>query len=389
MLQLKPLTSIRFVFAMFVVLFHGLDFLKQSHIATNWPAIILDVISHGYIGVDFFFVLSGFILSYSYQNRLGHLRDNVAFWWARFARIYPAYLFAFTVFLPIAIYSAALSGQSGFAVVTAAFQLTLTQSWIPATALQWNIPAWSLSVEAFFYALFPFVLLRAHLLSKRHLVFLAIGAYTLSQIGALVGWYFGPTIADSFNSILGFRELSPNDRDLFPMYFPMFRLPEFLFGTTLGILFSRMPPLPTISRKIALLTGCIGSGIGVVAIAPHLPDGMISNGLLMPFLGLVLFGLAYSKSKMFGHPLFVLLGDASYSVYLLHIPLWTWMQRTDFHLTHIQTSTPKIFFVLYLTSLICISLLSLKFIETPARRLIRDQLQPRPSLSDVKLRSSA
>jgi peptidoglycan/LPS O-acetylase OafA/YrhL len=220
-------------------------------------------------------------------------------------------------------------------------------------------------------------------------VFFAIAAYTLSQIGAFVGWYIGPTVADSFNSILGFRELSPNDRDLFSMYFPMFRLPEFLFGTTLGILFSRMPPLPTIWRKIALLTGCIGLGIGVGAIAPHVPDGMISNGLLMPFLGLVLFGLAYSKSKVFSHPLFVRLGDASYSVYLLHMPLWTWMQRTDFHLTHIQTSTPKIFYVLYLTSLVCVSLLSLKFIETPARRLIRDRLEPRGSLSSAKLRISA
>jgi peptidoglycan/LPS O-acetylase OafA/YrhL len=119
------------------------------------------------------------------------------------------------------------------------------------------------------------------------------------------------------------------------------------------------------------------------------PDGMISNGLLMPFLGLVLFGLAHSKSKVFGHPLFVRLGDASYSVYLLHIPLWMWMQRTDCHLTHIQTSTPKIFFVLYLTSLICISLLSLRFIETPARRLIRNRPKPGPSLSDVRLRISA
>jgi peptidoglycan/LPS O-acetylase OafA/YrhL len=205
----------------------------------------------------------------------------------------------------------------------------------------------------------------------------------------LVGWYIGPTVAESFNSILGFRELSPNARDLFSMYFPMFRLPEFLFGTTLGVLFSRMPPLPTIWRKIALLTGCIGLGIGVIGVAPHVPDGMISNGLLMPFLGLVLFGLAYSKSKVFGHPLFIRLGDASYSVYLLHMPLWTWMQRTDFHSTHIQTSAPPIFFVLYLTSLICISLLSLKFIEMPARWLIRNRLKPTPSLSDVELRTSA
>src|ERR1051325_11951467 len=110
-MQLRPLTSIRFLFALL-------------------------------------FVLSGFILTYVYNTRLSNRStDFVDFWCARFARIYPAYLTAFIIFLPMGIYSAALSNQPIHALTIAASQLTLIQSWIPATALEWNGPAWSLSVE--------------------------------------------------------------------------------------------------------------------------------------------------------------------------------------------------------------------------------------------------
>ena len=186
-MQLRPLTSIRFLFALLVVLFHGLDFLEHSGVTKNWPKAILTVISHGYLGVDFFFVLSGFILAYSYRSRLSQRNDCFGFWWERFARIYPAYLFAFIIFLPTGIYSTWFLGQPRLALVTAAFQLSLTQSWVPAAALEWNAPAWSLSVEAFFYVLFPFLFLTIHMFSKGRLVLFLLAAYMLSQIGALVG----------------------------------------------------------------------------------------------------------------------------------------------------------------------------------------------------------
>lgn len=73
----------------------------------------------------------------------------------------PAYLLAFVIFLPIAIYSELLNGGGALALLTAVLQLTLMQSWVPSVALQWNGSAWSLSVEAFFYALFPFLFLKA------------------------------------------------------------------------------------------------------------------------------------------------------------------------------------------------------------------------------------
>jgi peptidoglycan/LPS O-acetylase OafA/YrhL len=63
----------------------------------------------------------------------------------------------------------------------------------------------------------------------------------------------------------------------------------------------------------------------------------------MPFLGLVLVGLAYSPSRLFNHSTFVELGDASYSLYLLHIPLLNWLSRTDRHLGNWQAHSPRLF----------------------------------------------
>jgi Acyltransferase family len=202
--QLRPLTSIRFLFALLVVVFHGQETLEQGGFE-NWPFFAQAVISHGYVGVSFFFVLSGFILAYTYRRKL----TKAEFWGARFARIYPAYLLAFIIILPIAIYAATLNGDRGLAVFTTGLQLTLTQSWVPYTALQWNAPAWSLSVEAFFYALFPLLFLRAQSLSAGKLLGTAALAYMASQIGALIGWRYGPSLSDAINGGMGLQ--GPND----------------------------------------------------------------------------------------------------------------------------------------------------------------------------------
>jgi peptidoglycan/LPS O-acetylase OafA/YrhL len=278
------------------------------------------------------------------------------------------------VFLPIVVH------RTRFDLVIAVLQLTLTQSWVPAAAMEWNAPAWSLSVEAFFYALFPFIFLRLLVFPNRSMILLAIFAFTISQIGALFGSYFGATLAQLLNSTLGFKDLSQDMRDWFVVYFPIFRFPEFLFGMAIGILFTRTPPLTRLWRNMAFLTGLVGLGTGLVVIAPHVPAALIENGLLMPFLGLVLFGLARSKSIFFNHSIFVALGDASYSVYLLHIPVWWWMQYIDSHALHFQTSAPGVFFILYIFTVICASLLSLSTIEEPARKLIRDLFKPKRSV---------
>jgi peptidoglycan/LPS O-acetylase OafA/YrhL len=84
--QLPALTSSRFFAALYVVLFH----LQTCQLIAG-PSWFRKFCSIGYTGVSFFFVLSGFILVYTYAGRDQSARE---FWRARFARVYPAYAFS-------------------------------------------------------------------------------------------------------------------------------------------------------------------------------------------------------------------------------------------------------------------------------------------------------
>jgi peptidoglycan/LPS O-acetylase OafA/YrhL len=110
--------------------------------------------------VSYFFILSGFILGYRYPE-LADRRAIGRFYWARFARIWPVH--AFCVVLGIATVPAVF-WSSADAIVWAIIplQLLLVNAWIPYERFVWgfNLPAWSISVEWFFYAVFPLLILR-------------------------------------------------------------------------------------------------------------------------------------------------------------------------------------------------------------------------------------
>src|SRR5215469_3838567 len=90
--RLPALTSLRFFAALHVFCFH----LAAFRIVRG-KSLFYDVAAIGYVGVGLFFVLSGFILVYTYAGRD---TKPFAFWRARFARIYPAYLFSLVMMLP-------------------------------------------------------------------------------------------------------------------------------------------------------------------------------------------------------------------------------------------------------------------------------------------------
>jgi len=155
--MIKPLTSLRFIFAFIVFLSH-LDFLLQSKNETS-RNLFKHILFEGYIGVSFFFILSGFILSYKYQAVL--LKDKKAkkdFWRARFARIYPLHLLTLLLSLPL-VFSEFFQNKIKF-LTNFIINLTLTQSYFPQRTVHYafNGPSWSISDEAFFYLVFPLVI---------------------------------------------------------------------------------------------------------------------------------------------------------------------------------------------------------------------------------------
>ncbi|ONH31852.1 hypothetical protein BL253_06770 [Pseudofrankia asymbiotica] len=108
----------------------------------------------GYCGVMFFFMLSGFVLTWS--ARPGTRKQ---FYWRRFARIYPLYLVAIALWFVVA-WSFGLMGEFGSKPVAVLPSLLLVQAWVPTQAIYFGwggAVLWSLSCEAFFYLVFPIV----------------------------------------------------------------------------------------------------------------------------------------------------------------------------------------------------------------------------------------
>jgi len=170
--KIPALTSLRFFAALHVLLFH-----TRAMGAVFGPVWFQRLSSIGYTGVTFFFVLSGFILVYTYSGRSVTAKK---FWSARFARVYPAYAFALLLTLPFFLYGVAhfreiglpfMAFETAHIKIAAGLEVLLLQSWVPPAALSWNAVGWSLSVEAFFYLLFPFLLGRFERLSKAQLFF--------------------------------------------------------------------------------------------------------------------------------------------------------------------------------------------------------------------------
>jgi len=98
--------------------------------------------------VTFFFILSGFVLTYANVAFVGtdFVMRNAPkrFITERVARLWPAYLVGLALAVPVFLHSASL--------IDAVLVFTMLQAWVPSAALAWNAPAWSLSNEMFFYA---------------------------------------------------------------------------------------------------------------------------------------------------------------------------------------------------------------------------------------------
>lgn len=155
--MIKPLTSLRFVFALMVFASH-LSFLKDSK-SEILRKLFDSVFSEGYIGVTFFFVLSGFILAYNYQDDfLKKHNYKKYFYIARFARIIPLHILTLFIALPLTFHS---FQQNIYLWLSQAItNASLTQSFIPIRIIyfSFNAPSWSISNEMFFYLVFPFLI---------------------------------------------------------------------------------------------------------------------------------------------------------------------------------------------------------------------------------------
>lgn len=338
--RLQALTGARFVAAFVVVLYH----LWRP----AWDgSVVADVVAHGSMAVSFFFVLSGFVLGWSLSSSAVGPGDDVvvpatAFWRRRARRLLPMFAVSVVVALPVAIALARRAVQAavdvGGVVPTVSSLLlpellahvTLVQAWVPGRELVINAPAWSLSAEVAFSLALPFVwrpLWRAA--GKRPLLLLA----ALWLMSALPGVVYVVTDADGL-ARLGL----PIDHRAHALwldilrYHPLVRVPEFLAGVVVartvrdGRLMVGRADVAVGGALAALLVGVVGLQVacgGASTVLTH-------NGLFLPVFAIVIAALASSTSSpsvvarlLSSRPL-VVLGDASYALYLLHVPLLYW-----------------------------------------------------------------
>jgi len=393
----KPLTSLRFFAAMHVVAFHN-----HLEVLTDSPAVIRNIIRAGYVSVSLFFVLSGFILAHTYLGSRETVSFNRrSFWIARLARIYPVYLIGLLLAAPFVLEGHFTSDRPVWSAIKIFVMggscCTLTQSWIPQLAVAWNGPGWSLSAEAFFYFLFPFVSPLIWRLNKRQTVLALTGLWLLSMVPPVLCW---------FAPISGFTDCPATVAPLptwvskLITFNPLLRLPEFLLGIALGRLFvlerikghpaSENPLRRFLGLRISnfgfarLLPGAALVGIlGLLACGSRIPYPFLHNGLLDILFAMLIYGLAGDGAskhtvravRFLSMPGLVLLGEASYAIYILHVPLRTWMYRIlDGLHSDIHPSFPL--FLAYTVVTLGVSILVFKLIEEPARRMIRRKLAP-------------
>ncbi|WP_348265335.1 acyltransferase [Telmatobacter sp. DSM 110680] len=381
----KPITSVRFLAAVYIIAFHWIRLMpirELSGFGFRFAAALG--------GVGFFYFLSGFVLAWVYL-RPSQPIDKRRFFVARFARVYPVFLLTLVADLPwfFASHVATLGYQAALAKTGSTFaaSLLLLQAWYSGF---WGMdtPNWSLSAEAFFYVLFPFLGVWIWSLRSKWTwvsIFLVyIGGQTLVVL------VLAAAIAHHASS-LGLESL---------LYLPPLHVSTFI----LGILMARLQ-VSSIERygtgPLApwAIYSALGAGLAICFGVAHFTSDKFDNsmqgsillrdGSMAPLFCVIVWALSSGStvvSRLLSVKWLVFLGNCSFGLYLIHLPilhvlgpamqplLWG-RSHSEFWLFYI------LLFLLYLALCIPVSIASFYWVETPARRWISVRFNARRSES--------
>ena len=379
--QLPALTSLRFVAALAVLVLHYRDLLGPL------PAWLLRAIVGGPFGVTFFFVLSGFILTYRYREWFAHGVSSASYWRFqrfRYARVYPVYLLGLLLDTPWHLIERAQAGRLAAEAPTfaASWLLNLVglQAWVPVVpyAMFWNTPAWSVAAEFFFYGAFPWLCC----------ALARLGTSTARLAAALLATVLGGALlyAVVIYATNYVWQLAPQTQYLVIVYNPLLRGSEFLSGCVAGqgflLMQSQRVPLMQAERgRNLLVVLCLAAIAARIAMPGYsgpssllwLLDGAFKYAaFILPFVGLVV-AVASGRtwlSPLLDRPWMVLLGEASYSLYIIH-----WSVVTVFHLKLLGAfGTPPVH-AAALVATVLMSVVCYRVVEVPWRRRLRGNPQ--------------
>lgn len=357
--QLLQLTSLRF-FAALAVVFSHLGFLR---VIDNPIKPVADTIFHeGYCGVTFFFILSGFILSHTYQRLIQERAITPKkYILLRLARIYPLHFLTAAPFVLLLLYK-----QPPDFIPKILTNLTLLQAWIPTSAYYFslNAPSWSLSVELFFYSSFIFLAT----MRTRALVMFSLALFFLISITAILMMSTGNG-QWSQNGALTISHWT--------FYInPAFRLLDFIVGILIyRLTFGAGKKIENATRHEVLSVALLLISMYVFS-AYQFPEALRSQLLYLPLMTYVIYSFSSGSgaiSQFLKRPTLVLLGEASFSLYMIHQPLivnaYRLYTKTELGLSLVSFSV--------LITIFCVlaSVFTYKWIERPVNEYLKQKIK--------------
>ncbi len=376
MTQIRCLTSLRFFPAAMIVVFHSVDAFD-----------VWDNRQSPYLfgqGVSFFFVLSGFVLTYVYPSLRGDHRIR-EFYIARIARIWPAHLATFFLLLCL-IPSAEWVWKDEHGWQIGAANLLLLQAWIPAASyyFSFNSVSWSTSTQLFFYLVFPLLIYQFQRSWWWKLL------CTIIFVTAMLAWVdflrLPPYDPLNFSTITSLGWVLIN---------PLVRILEFVSGMVTASLFLRW-------RELKILTSLpvwLWTGFELFALAAILWTGSYGPPLFLslfhgptpypialyvnycdsfPAFALLIGVLSFERgilARLLSLKCLILLGKISFAVYLVHqvVLRWYLLHRDMF------VSVPKaLLYIGYWLVVLSVSFTIWRAIEKPGQRWIRSRLSSKP-----------
>ncbi|QDQ14692.1 acyltransferase family protein [Streptomyces spectabilis] len=300
--RLPSLSGMRFIAALPVFAFHatsGMNFLRGD-VGDFFTDIFKDA---GTPSVSFFFVLSGFILTWSARPR-----DTMPdFWRRRMIKVYPNHLLAFAATVVIMLLASdPLEAKKFFT------SLFLVQSWVPELPVLtgMNPVAWSLSCEVFFYLSFPLLLPLVRRLSVR-------GLWALGGVLLAVPWL----VALLADKAVGGTPLLPggpltHEQLWFVYFFPPTRIVEFVLGIVVArlVLSGAMPRIGLVPAALFAVGGFV-----LNAQVPYLYSlGGTAAFWVMPLVVAGATADANGTRSIMRGRVIVKLGEMSFAFYLVH-----------------------------------------------------------------------
>lgn len=338
--KLQSVQICRAAAALLVLLFHATG-VSKAYLNCD---LLWGFFQFGYSGVDLFFVLSGFVIYWVHRGDVGQSERIRIYLKKRFLRIYPIYWIVALILLPI--YFGAPHDVSDYIVLLKSL-LLFPQPGNPVVTV-----AWSLSHEVFFYAMFALAI---------YFSWRRIRALFLTWLVITAFVYLGKLLT------LGTLQLPPHTGFLFSPYSL-----EFAMGCAIGYLIDRYHPV--FDRAIAMLGVTIFLVCGLNEGLLHVRFGRHHSILIYGFSSmLIVWGavLWEQRSRIVMPSLLMLLGDASYSIYLTHFALLDLLVRGSLALNLHTLIEPTMVAVITIALSLGLGVLFYLYVERPVLARLR------------------